>query len=80
MEQEEQGTVPAALHVPYVTLAETLKPGGVLHQTGIAKKLIFICTFGERSAMAVQLAQALGFERARHLHGGLAEWRARTQS
>ena len=80
VEQEEQGTVPAALHVPYVTLAETLKPGGVLHQTGITKKLIFICTFGERSAMAVQLAQALGLERARHLHGGLAEWRARTQS
>jgi sulfur dioxygenase len=78
-EQEEQGTVPAALHVPYTTLAETLRPGGVLHQTVIGKKLIFICTFGERSAMAVQLAQAVGLEQARHLHGGLAEWRARTQ-
>jgi len=78
-EREEQGTVPETLHVPYAALADTLRPGGILHQTGIAKKLIFICTFGERSAIAVQLAQAVGLDQARHLHGGLAEWRARTQ-
>ncbi len=80
VEQDEQGTVPGALHVPYGRLAEALKPEGVLHQTGVGKKLIFICTFGERSAMAVQLAQAVGLKRACHLHGGLAEWRARDQS
>ena len=58
-----------------------LRPqGGHLHQTALAKKLIFVCTFGERSAMAVQLAQAVGLHRTRHLHGGLAEWRARNQS
>ena len=79
-EQEEEGAVPGAFHVPYAMLAESLKPRGLLHQAGVAKKLIFICTFGERSAMAVQLAQAVGLDRARHLHGGLAEWRARNQS
>ena len=79
-EQEEEGMIPRALHVPYAILAESLRPRGVLHRTGVARKLIFICTFGERSAMAVQLAQAVGLDRARHLHGGLAEWRARNQS
>ena len=79
-EQEDEGAVPGTLNVPYATLAESLKPRGALHQTGVAKKLIFICTFGERSAMAVQLAQAVGLERARHLHGGLAEWWTRNQS
>jgi glyoxylase-like metal-dependent hydrolase (beta-lactamase superfamily II)/rhodanese-related sulfurtransferase len=79
-EQEDEGTIPGALHVPYAMLAESLRPRGALYQTGVAKNLIFICTFGERSAMAVQLAQAVGLERARHLHGGLAEWRARDQS
>jgi sulfur dioxygenase len=79
-EQEDEGTIPGALNVPYAMLAESLRPRGALHQTGVAKKLIFICTFGERSVMAVQLAQAVGLERARHLHGGLAEWRARNQS
>ena len=78
-EQEEEGMIPRALHVPYAILAESLRPRGVLHRTGVAKKLIFICTFGERSAMAVQLAQAVGLDGARHLHGGLAEWRARKQ-
>ena len=76
-EQEEEGMIPRALHVPYAILAESLRPRGVLHRTGVARKLIFICTFGERSAMAVQLAQAVGLDEARHLHGGLAEWRAR---
>ena len=79
-EQEKEGTVPGALHVPYAMLADSLRPQGVLHQTALAKKLIFVCTFGERSAMAVQLAQAVGLHRTRHLHGGLAEWRARNQS
>jgi len=52
-EQEKEGTVPGALHVPYAMLADSLRPQGVLHQTALAKKLIFVCTFGERSAMAV---------------------------
>ena len=48
-EQEEEGAVLGALHVPYAMIAESLKPRGLLHQAGVAKKLIFICTFGERS-------------------------------
>ena len=45
-EQEEEGAVPGAFHVPYAMLAESLKPRGLLHQAGVAKKLIFICTLG----------------------------------
>jgi sulfur dioxygenase len=76
-ERDKQGVVPDSLHVPYAAVAEALKPGGDLHEVGTANQLIFICTFGERSAMAVQLAQAVGLRDARHLHGGLAEWHAR---
>jgi sulfur dioxygenase len=77
-ERDKEGVIADSLYVPYAGVAENLKPGGVLHELGIAKRLIFICTFGERSAMAVQLAQAVGLKGARHLHGGLAEWHART--
>ena len=77
-ERDKEGVILESLHVPYATVAENLKPRGLLHELGIAKQLIFICTFGERSAMAVQLAQAVGLKSARHLHGGLAEWRAGT--
>lgn len=79
-EQEREGTVPGAMHVPYGTLAQSLRPRGALHQTALRKKLIFVCTFGERSAAAVQLAQAAGLHEARHLHGGLAEWQARNRA
>ena len=75
-ERDKEGVILESLHVPYATVAENLKPRGLLHELGIAKQLIFICTFGERSAMAVQLAQAVGLKSARHVHGGLAEWRA----
>lgn len=77
-ERDKEGVILESLHVPYATVAENLKPRGLLHELGIAKQLIFICTFGERSAMAVQLAQAVGLKSARHVHGGLAEWRAGT--
>ena len=77
-ERDKGGVILESLHVPYATVAENLKPRGLLHELGIAKQLIFICTFGERSAMAVQLAQAVGLKSARHVHGGLAEWRAGT--
>ena len=65
-ERDKEGVILESLHVPYATVAENLKPRGLLHELGIAKQLIFICTFGERSAMAVQLAQAVGLKSARH--------------
>jgi sulfur dioxygenase len=74
-ERETQGVVPDAIHVPYPNVAETLRPGGALSQTAETKQLVFVCAYGERSAMAVQLAQSAGLAAARHLHGGLAEWR-----
>ena len=39
-----------------------------------ATRLLFYCAFGERSAMAVQAAQAAGLTSARHIHGGMQAW------
>jgi len=38
------------------------------------KRLIFYCAYGERSAMAVQAAQAVGLTASRHIHGGMQAW------
>jgi rhodanese-related sulfurtransferase len=38
------------------------------------KRLVFYCAFGERSAMAVQAAQAAGLASSRHIHGGMQAW------
>jgi rhodanese-related sulfurtransferase len=76
-ERERHGCIPGALHAPYPNLAENLGPGGVLHElaTATGKRLIFFCAFGERSAMAVQVAQDAGLDQACHIEGGMAAWK-----
>jgi glyoxylase-like metal-dependent hydrolase (beta-lactamase superfamily II) len=76
-ERERHGTIPGALHVPYTGLAETIGPGGVLHELAAAsgRRLVFFCAFGERSAMAVQAAQDAGLRGACHIEGGMAAWK-----
>jgi sulfur dioxygenase len=74
-ERERQGTIPGALHVPYTTLDENVRNGGVLHQLGVIQRLTFFCAFGERSAMAVTAAQEAGITSACHIEGGIAAWK-----
>ncbi len=76
-ERQRHGEVPGALHVPYQDLQEGIRPGGVLHELAVAtaKRLLFFCAFGERSAMAVQAAQDAGLDSACHIQGGMDAWR-----
>jgi len=75
-ERERHGQIPGAVHAPYPALQENLARGGVLHELAGAKQLVFFCAFGERSAMAVQAAQDKGLTSTRHVHGGMAAWKA----
>ena len=61
-EIEKHGAVEGALRLPFKSLAEAIKPGGNLYQVGATKQLVFLCAYGERSAMAVQTAQEAGFK------------------
>jgi sulfur dioxygenase len=75
-ERRKDGIIPGSLHVPYPQIAESLKPDGLLQHLakGGGKRLIFFCTFGQRSAMAVQAAQDAGLAASRHIRGGLKAW------
>jgi sulfur dioxygenase len=75
-ERKKHGVIPGSLHVPYPDVADSLKPDGLLQQlaTAAGKELVFYCAFGERSAMAVQAAQAAGLTTSRHIHGGMRAW------
>jgi glyoxylase-like metal-dependent hydrolase (beta-lactamase superfamily II) len=77
-ERRKDGIIPGALHVAYPDVEESLKPDGLLQHLakGGGKRLIFFCTYGQRSAMAVQSAQDAGLESARHIRGGLQAWQA----
>lgn len=74
-ERERHGEIPGAVHAPYPALQENIGPGGILQVLGSAKRLVFYCAYGERSAMAVQAAQDAGIANARHIHGGFEAWR-----
>lgn len=75
-ERRKDGIIPGSLHVPYPDVEESLKAEGLLQHLakGGGKRLIFFCTYGQRSAMAVQAAQAAGLTASRHIHGGLQAW------
>jgi glyoxylase-like metal-dependent hydrolase (beta-lactamase superfamily II)/rhodanese-related sulfurtransferase len=76
-ERRRDGVIPGSLHVPYPSLRASLQADGLLQQLAkaAAKRPIFYCSYGERSAMAVQAAQAAGLESARHVAGGMQAWK-----
>jgi len=76
-ERERHGVIPGAIHLPYGRLQENIAAGGMLHELAksTAKRILFYCAFGERSAMAVQAAQDVGISSARHIQGGIDAWR-----
>jgi glyoxylase-like metal-dependent hydrolase (beta-lactamase superfamily II)/rhodanese-related sulfurtransferase len=77
-ERDRHGSIAGSLHVPYPSLEENTRAGGMLHALAIStgKRLIFYCAYGERSAMAVQAAQQAGLASSSHLQGGIAAWKA----
>jgi len=76
-EREKYGTIPGSLHVPYPTLQESIRAGGMLNELAksTSKRILFYCAFGERSAMAVQAAQDAGLASACHIQGGIDAWK-----
>ncbi|MGY4304408.1 glyoxylase-like metal-dependent hydrolase (beta-lactamase superfamily II)/rhodanese-related sulfurtransferase [Bradyrhizobium sp. USDA 4369] len=76
-ERAKHGTLSGALHAPYPAIEDSLKPGGMLREVAAAtgRRIVFFCAYGERSAMAVQSAQAAGLANTAHIEGGLDAWR-----
>jgi sulfur dioxygenase len=74
-EREKHGVIAGSFHVPYPHLQDNIR-SGALHEMakGSSKRLFFYCAYGERSAMAVQAAQAAGIVSACHLQGGVDAW------
>lgn len=64
----------AAGHIPGVTLVplNTLlsRPQDYLKEDN----LLFVCAMGQRSALACEMAAALGFEHVYNLEGGTTAW------
>jgi glyoxylase-like metal-dependent hydrolase (beta-lactamase superfamily II)/rhodanese-related sulfurtransferase len=76
-ERDKHGVIPGSLHVPYAEVAANVRPGGMLGELArtTGRRVVFYCAFGERSAMAVQLAQEAGLATACHIQGGMDAWK-----
>jgi glyoxylase-like metal-dependent hydrolase (beta-lactamase superfamily II)/rhodanese-related sulfurtransferase len=76
-ERERRGVIPHSVHAPYGDTEENVAAGGLLHELARSteREIVFYCAFGERSAMALEMARRAGIEGARHLKGGIAAWR-----
>ena len=76
-EREKHGSIPGALHAPYPELREHIRKDGPLNKLAATtgKRVVFYCAYGERSAMAVQAAQAAGITSACHIQGGVDAWK-----
>ena len=75
-ERRRDGVIPGSLHAPYGDLERFLSPGGILHYEGATarKRLVYYCTFGERSALAVRTSQEMGLGDVCHIVGGMDAW------
>ena len=76
-ERTKHGTLEGALHAPYPSIDENLRPGGMLREVAAAtgRRIVFFCAFGERSAMAVTAAKDAGLANTAHITGGLDAWK-----
>jgi glyoxylase-like metal-dependent hydrolase (beta-lactamase superfamily II)/rhodanese-related sulfurtransferase len=76
-ERSKHGVLNGALHAPYPSIEESLKPGGMLREVAAAsgRRIVFFCAFGERSAMAVKAAKDAGLANAAHVAGGMDAWK-----
>jgi glyoxylase-like metal-dependent hydrolase (beta-lactamase superfamily II)/rhodanese-related sulfurtransferase len=75
-EREKNGVIPNSVHVPYKSLADYIKPGGLLAALTqqSSQQLMLYCAYGERSAMALKELRSAGFKNIRHLGGGIDAW------
>src|ERR1700751_3539323 len=76
-ERAKHGVLAGALHAPYPSIEENLKPGGMLREVATAsgRRIVFFCAFGERSAMAVTAAKDAGLANTAHVAGGMDAWK-----
>lgn len=76
-ELDEHGRLPDALHVPRGLLEFGADPASPQHRPELdpARLTIVYCAAGNRSALAAETLQFLGYREVAHLDGGIAAWK-----
>ncbi len=76
-ELEREGMIPGAFHAPRGMLEFWIDPESPYHKPifAEAKRFLFYCASGWRSALAAKTATEMGLAKVSHLNGGFTAWK-----
>ena len=75
-ERKRFGTIPNSIHVSYGQFGENCCPSGLLAGMAKQQRLLVYCAVGERSTLAVEIAQEQGLKDIAHIPGGFRAWQS----
>lgn len=80
-ERSQQGVIPGAIAAPRGMIEFWADPTSPYHRPELdpARRIIFHCAGGGRSALAADALQQMGYENVAHLDGGFTAWNAAGQ-
>lgn len=74
-ERLRDGAIPGAIHAPYGHFDQYCGAAGPLAGIARATRIVLYCAVGERSTLAVEIANELGLRNVAHIPGGFRAWR-----
>lgn len=74
-ERQKDGVIPNSLHLPYGQFEAYCLESGPLRPLSKNSKLLLYCAVGERSTLAVEIANEYGINNIAHVPGGMRAWR-----
>jgi rhodanese-related sulfurtransferase len=76
-ELEREGRMPGAFHCPRGMLEFWIDPESPYHKPVFAqaKRYVFFCAGGWRSALSARTAQEMGLNPVAHIDGGFGAWK-----
>jgi len=75
-ERDRDGVIPGALHIPRGLLEFQADRTALQHRGELrpSRRIIVHCGAGNRSALAADLLQSMGYHNVAHLDGGFRAW------
>ncbi len=75
-ERRRDGAIPGSIHLPYRRFGAHCSEAGTLRNLSRNASLLIYCAVGERSTLAVEIANEHGLSNIAHMPGGFRAWKA----
>ena len=75
-ERRRDGAIPGSMHLPYGQFESYCEASGPLRQLSSGGRLVLYCAVGERSTLAVEIAEEHGISNIAHVPRGFRAWKS----